>query len=89
MIIEDPQARKNSALEPQERKKTALQTQIDGEHYKEYAIQPIEFSMLNNLDACQHTAIKYILRFRSKNGRKDLEKAIHTIQMLMEIEYGE
>ena len=46
----------------------------------------MEYSMANNLDACQHTAIKYITRFREKDGIRDLEKAIHTIQMLIEIE---
>jgi hypothetical protein len=48
----------------------------------------MEYSMKNNLDACQHTAIKYITRFREKGGKKDLQKAIHCIEMLMEFEYG-
>jgi hypothetical protein len=67
---------------------SALDVQVDGSHYKSLAIQPMEYSMKNNLDACQHTAIKYITRFREKGGKKDLEKAIHCIQMLMEFEYG-
>lgn len=67
---------------------SALDVQIDGNHYKSLAIQPMEYSMKNKLDACQHTAIKYITRFREKGGKKDLEKAIHCIQMLMEFEYG-
>lgn len=67
---------------------SALDIQIDGNHYKSLAIQPMEYSMKNKLDACQHTAIKYITRFREKGGKKDLEKAIHCIEMLMEFEYG-
>jgi hypothetical protein len=67
---------------------SALDEQIDGSHYKSLAIQPMEYSMKNNLDACQHTAIKYITRFREKGGKKDLQKAIHCIEMLMEFEYG-
>ena len=67
---------------------SALQTQIDGNHYKDLKIQPMEYSMANKLDACQHTAIKYITRFRDKGGIKDLDKAIHCIQMLKEFEYG-
>lgn len=67
---------------------SALDVQVDGNHYKSLAIQPMEYSMKNKLDACQHTAIKYITRFREKGGKKDLEKAIHCIQMLMEFEYG-
>lgn len=66
----------------------ALETQESGSHYTKLAIQPMLYSMANNLDACQHTAIKYITRFRDKGGLEDLKKAVHTIEMLMEIEYG-
>lgn len=65
---------------------SAFDKQVGGSHYSSLAIQPMEYSMANNLDACQHTAIKYITRFREKDGIRDLEKAIHTIQMLIEIE---
>lgn len=65
---------------------SALDTQIGGGHYKAMAIQPMEFSMANKLDACQHTAIKYITRFREKAGVEDLRKAIHCIEMLIEFE---
>lgn len=63
-----------------------LESQVGGSHYKSMAIQPIEFSMRNNLDPCQHTAIKYIARFRDKGGIADLDKAIHTIELLKHFE---
>ena len=65
---------------------SALDTQVGGDHYKTMKIQPMEFSMLNNMDACQHTIIKYVSRFRVKNGVQDLEKAKHVIDMLIEFE---
>lgn len=65
---------------------SALDIQIGGEHYKGMSIQPMQYSMANNLDACQHTAIKYITRFRQKGGIEDLEKAKHCIDMLIEFE---
>lgn len=65
---------------------SALDTQIGGDHYKKLAIQPMEYSMANKLDACQHTAIKYITRFRDKGGVADLEKAKHVIDLLIEFE---
>jgi hypothetical protein len=71
---------------PQVKKGSALDVQIGGSHYKSMAIQPMEFSMANKLDACQHTAIKYITRFREKGGIEDLEKAKHAIDMLIEFE---
>jgi len=64
----------------------ALDTQVGGGHYKDMAIQPMEYSMKNGLDACQHTAIKYISRFRGKGGIEDLKKAKHVIDMLIEFE---
>ena len=65
---------------------SALDTQVGGGHYKDMKIQPMEYSMENGLDACQHTAIKYISRFRQKGGIQDLEKAKHVIDMLIEFE---
>ena len=71
------------------RKQSALDVQVGGDHYKKLKIQPMEYSMANNLDACQHTAIKYITRFRDKGGVADLEKAKHVIDMLIEFEQRE
>jgi len=64
----------------------SLNTQIGGDHYLKLKIQPMEYSMANNLNACQHTAIKYLTRYKDKNGVEDLRKAIHTIEMLIEFE---
>lgn len=60
--------------------------QQGGNHYKKMQIQPFEYSMANGLDPMQHTAIKYITRFRDKAGVEDLRKAIHTIELLIEWE---
>lgn len=65
---------------------SALETQVGGDHYKKLAIQPMQYSMANGLDACQHTIIKYVTRFRDKNGIQDLEKAKHVIDMLIQFE---
>ena len=64
----------------------ATNTQIGGDHYTKLAIQPMRYSMENGLDALQHTVIKYVTRFRDKNGNEDLEKAKHCIDMLIEYE---
>jgi len=62
--------------------------QVGGDHYKKLKIQPMEISLANNLNAAQHTAIKYIMRYKDKGGKEDLEKAIHTINLLIKFEYG-
>lgn len=66
---------------------SALKTQQGGSHYKDMKIQPIEYCMANNLNACESFAIKYVSRHRQKNGKEDLLKAIHCIQLLIELEY--
>lgn len=77
-----------TVLEEDEVLPNAFDVQIGGDHYKKLAIQPMLYSFRNKLDPCQHTAIKYITRFREKEGIKDLEKAKHCIDMLIELEYG-
>lgn len=67
---------------------SAWDTQEGGSHYTGMAIQPFEYSMANNLDPLQHTVIKYVTRFRDKNGLEDLRKARHTLDLLIEWEEG-
>ena len=67
--------------------KRARDSQVDGGHYTKMPIQPFEYSYYNKLDPLQHTIIKYVSRFRDKNGRVDLEKAKHVIDLLIEFEY--
>ena len=64
--------------------KPASSRQVGGDHYTSMAIQPLEFSMANGLNACQHTAVKYICR--TKGSRiEDIDKAIHTLQLWREM----
>ena len=65
-----------------------LEVQVGGSHYKGLKIQPIEFIHANNIPFCEANAIKYLCRWRNKNGRQDLEKAKHYIDLLIELEYG-
>jgi hypothetical protein len=65
-----------------------LNTQVGGDHYSKLRIQPMEYSMANKLDPCQHTIIKYVTRFRDKGGTNDLLKARHVIDMLIAFEEG-
>lgn len=65
---------------------STIKTQVGGNHYTKLAIQPMRYSMDNKLDACQHTIIKYVTRFRDKGGIQDLLKAQHVLDMLIEYE---
>ena len=70
----------------------ATDRQVGGNHYKGFKIQPIEFSMANELNACQHSAIKYIIRKKGDRAKRieDIDKAIHFLQIYREmIERGD
>jgi Protein of unknwon function (DUF3310) len=63
----------------------ALDKQVGGEHYKHFAIQPVEFIEKNELGFCVGNVIKYVCRHKAKNGSEDLEKAKHYIELLIEL----
>lgn len=65
----------------------ATDTQVGGSHYKGLAIQPAEYCQRNRLPYCEANVVKYVTRHREKNGREDIEKAIHYLHLLLEIEY--
>jgi hypothetical protein len=67
-------------------KANPLSVQVGGGHYKKYKIQPVEYAMANNLNYCQANAIKYVTRYKDKGGIEDLRKAIHNIELLIELE---
>ena len=66
-----------------------LETQVGGSHYKDLKIQPIEFIHANNIPFCEANAIKYLCRWRNKNGVQDLLKARHYIDLLISLEKKE
>lgn len=64
----------------------ALDKQVAGDHYKNLAIQPVEFIHANGIGYFEGNVIKYVSRWRQKNGIADLEKAKHYIELLIELE---
>lgn len=58
--------------------------QIGGDHYKSMKIQPSEYIVANELGWYEGNAVKYISRYKQKGGRKDIEKAIHYLELLLE-----
>jgi len=66
-----------------------LDKQVGGTHYKDLAIQPVEFCQKNRFGYCESAAIKYISRHKGKGQAEDIRKAIHYLELLLEIEYKE
>ena len=65
---------------------SALDTQVAGSHYS-MPIQPVEFITKNKLTFLEGCIIKRVCRHRNKNGKEDLLKAIHELQLMIELEY--
>ena len=64
----------------------ALSKQVDGNHYKDLPIQPAEYIHANAMGYFEGCVVKYVSRWRKKNGMADLEKAKHYIELLIELE---
>lgn len=64
----------------------ALNIQVGGGHYKQFTIQPIEYIFANKIGYAEGNVIKYISRWKFKNGIEDLKKARHYIDLLIESE---
>jgi len=67
----------------------ALDTQVGGGHYKDCAIQPIEYIMANKMNYCEANVVKYITRHHLKGGKEDIKKVIHYCELLLEMEYSD
>ena len=78
---------KNEVLETQVY--NPLVAQEGGGHYKNRGIQPLEYTMKNNLSFCEGNVVKYISRYKSKNGIEDLAKVVHYALLSAYEEYGE
>lgn len=66
---------------------SALNQQVGGSHYRDLAIQPAEYVQRNKLGFLEGSVVKYVTRHKAKHGKQDIEKAIHCLQLLLEIEY--
>lgn len=63
-----------------------LRTQVGGDHYAKMKIQPLEYILANDIPFSEGAVIKYVSRWRNKNGVEDLKKARQTIDVLIEYE---
>ena len=63
----------------------AIDIQVGGTHYKGLQMQPIILITKANCDFIQGNIIKYITRYKNKNGKQDIEKCIHYAQLAIEL----
>ena len=62
--------------------------QVGGTHYKDKSIQPWDYIIANDLGYLEGNVVKYISRWKNKNGVEDLKKAQHYLSKLIEVANG-
>ena len=69
---------------------SATDTQVGGDHYRTCQIQPVEFIEANSLGFLEGCVVKRVTRHNRTGGkgRQDIEKAIHELQLLLQLRYG-
>jgi hypothetical protein len=62
--------------------------QVGGDHYMDRQIQPWDYIVSNDLGFLEGNIIKYVTRWKYKNGADDLRKAQHYLAKLIEVADG-
>lgn len=70
--------------EPAQASASAFDVQVGGSHYKDMPIQPLTYIMANKIPFAEGNIIKYVSRWRKKNGLQDLKKARHILDAIIE-----
>lgn len=60
-----------------------MSKQVGGEHYIRCSLQPWEVIERNELDFWEGNIVKYVFRYKHKNGLQDLLKAKHYLEYLI------
>ena len=67
--------------------KIEARSTIEPYYYTNMAISPYEYVTANELNWEQSNIVKYISRYKGKNGAEDIKKVIKYAEMLLEREY--
>lgn len=69
---------------------SATDSQVGGDHYRAGAIQPVEYIEANALPFLEGCVVKRVTRHARQGGkgRQGIEKAIHELQLLLQLRYG-
>jgi hypothetical protein len=65
-----------------------LDRQVGGNHYKKWPLEPMLVAVVNNMPWAEGEIVKYVVRWRDKNGLKDLKKAHHILGFIIEFHEG-
>ena len=79
-VVQD--RKRSSAIE--EANRLAWEKTYNPEYYAQYEIEPLEFILKNKLSFAQGNIIKYVVRYKDKNGLEDLLKAKVYLEKLIQ-----
>ena len=65
-----------------------IKENVSPDYYARYDIEPISFSMRNNIPYAEGNVIKYVLRHDMKGGAEDIDKAIRYLELIKEEKYN-
>ncbi len=67
---------------------SALDSQVGGNHYKSYKIQPYEFFLAKQIPHHKAAIMRRILRYDHETGKglEDLQKIKHEVELIIELE---
>lgn len=71
-----------------DRKPSAFDHEEGESNYSQMAIQPALYCIKNGLNFAEGNVVKYVSRWRRRGGIRDLKKARHYLDMLIEEEEG-
>ena len=63
-----------------------LKHQVGGDWYTRLAIQPAEYATANKMTFLEGLILKYISRWRNKDGFKDLRKIKQCVDLIIKLE---
>ena len=86
LIVEQLTAEETPIIEQPAGRASSVPDTSEQSHYTSCAIQPIDFIVANNMDFLEGNVIKYVARYKNKNGLEDLAKARHYLDMLIKRE---
>jgi len=80
-----------ATIPPVGRLPSALDRQVGGDHYKEWPIQPVQYAEANKLPFLEACVIKRATRHGHPTGKgaEDIRKAIHELELILELRYQE
>lgn len=84
--LEELERDTEALLASKAREESALDIQVGGAHYKDLVMQPIELIVSIGLGFIQGNIIKYVSRYKHKNGIEDIKKCAHYAQLAIQLE---